>query len=626
MKIKKIIITISFIISIFTIGILYSSKITKSYNNISRIEKLQHKSNEIILSEENEWKTVMKLDKYDENGKIITYEIDEKKIPKGYSKSINGTTITNKINNYKYYIEYYLDGIKKEELTETNTAEYNKEISTYIDKIGDNSKYKLDRVENIGMKISTDEEKNIIKVYYISKENFEKPGEIIERHVNSITNELLEEQIIHKGNVGDNYNINSKEFKDFILDKEKIPQNTTGIIGEETIIVTYYYMPKTGKVTVEYIDKATNEPIEENKTITGYINNEYEIIPKEISGYTLVKTPENSIGIIKEIETKVTCYYLKNTKIIINHIDKANNQKLKQEIIEGYETNDYKTEAEQFEGYDLVKEPQNKTGKMQKDPIEINYYYSYKSKITINHVEKNTRKLLKQEIKTGYEGEKIKTNESEFEYYKIVKKPTVEEYTLNKKSIEVIYEYRPLKFNIKLEQEIEKIILNKQEKEINNTICKLEIPQKQMQNNIEIYYKIRVTNNSEIDGNTEIYTCIPDGYKLIPEKNIEWNINNNIVTKKVSNLKIGETREFILVLTNIEEYNIPTITNTIIAQKSNNKAEIDETTLEDNSQTTKCIISISTGIEKNYKNILNYLLALLINLALILLILRHKKK
>lgn len=302
------------------------------------------------------------------------------------------------------------------------------------------------------------------------------------------------------------------------------------------------------------------------------------------------------------------------------------NEKIKQKTINGYEGKEYYTEADEFEGYDLIHEPKNKVGKMTRDNIEVNYYYLYKSKITINHIEKNTGIILNQEIKKGYEGDIITTKESIPEYYKLYQKPEIEEYTLCKNPIRIQYEYTPLEFNIKLTQTIEKIIINNHEKQINNNIYKFEIPKEQKENNIQIYYKIKVSNNSELIGNTEIFDYIPKGYIALSKENSEWNINNNIATREIENLQPNETREYTIILKNIQPNSIKTIENNAIAKNSTNKAKFSETTLEDNSQTTKCIISISTGIAKLNPIYIYEILFISINIALILLILRHKKK
>lgn len=244
MKIKKIIISLICILVIFIIGILYTRQITQKHNNkFQKIKQFQDKSIEIILSEDNNWKKVLNLDKYDENGKLILYEIDEKQVPAGYSKHVEEMAIINKLEEYRYYVEYYFDEIINEKLTECYNAPYGQEISTYKDKIVENNECKLDRIENLGMKISSDERKNVIKIYYVSNKKDKSKG-ILEKHINEITNEFLENPIYHTFNQGDEYNIQPKEFKNFEVDREKLPENATGVMDEELIEVLYYYQPK----------------------------------------------------------------------------------------------------------------------------------------------------------------------------------------------------------------------------------------------------------------------------------------------------------------------------------------------------------------------------------------------
>ena len=69
---------------------------------------------------------------------------------------------------YQYTVEYYFENIKDENLTENLTAEYGNTINTYKDKV--KPKYHFDKLENLPLKITTDPELNVIKIYY--KKNY----------------------------------------------------------------------------------------------------------------------------------------------------------------------------------------------------------------------------------------------------------------------------------------------------------------------------------------------------------------------------------------------------------------------------------------------------------------------
>lgn len=202
---KKIIITTISIISIVVCIIILKNKIISKSNypevlGDTAIMIKEKNEKEIILSANNDWREICQLAKYDENGKIIEYKIDEKEEIEGYSKLINSSTITNKLNEYKYKVEYYLNGNKKEELTETYNAPYNETISEYEDKLG---KYKLEKVENLGMKVSKNENRNIIKVYYKEQKFNIKVEEIIEKVILNgkeiqVNNKLFKTEIPRK--------------------------------------------------------------------------------------------------------------------------------------------------------------------------------------------------------------------------------------------------------------------------------------------------------------------------------------------------------------------------------------------------------------------------------------------
>lgn len=66
---------------------------------------------------------------------------------------------------YGYTVEYYYDGVKDGEKTETGSAWCNDVIEEYIDKTPDVG-YEHEKTENLPLTIKADESKNVIKVYY----------------------------------------------------------------------------------------------------------------------------------------------------------------------------------------------------------------------------------------------------------------------------------------------------------------------------------------------------------------------------------------------------------------------------------------------------------------------------
>lgn len=159
---KKLLLLTTIFISI--ISIFAVKTITLAANNT------QPENNVVVkqkIGEEDKWKYNFELPKYDENGKLIEYEIDEENVPQNYTKKIEGNIITNTLNKYNYKVEYYYDGTIDKSKTDTINVFYGTKINNYTDKniLG----YKLEKTEGLGLTVGTIEKDNVIKVYYITE-------------------------------------------------------------------------------------------------------------------------------------------------------------------------------------------------------------------------------------------------------------------------------------------------------------------------------------------------------------------------------------------------------------------------------------------------------------------------
>lgn len=147
------------IISIFAVKtITLAANNTQPENNVVAKQK---------IGEEDKWKYNFELPKYDENGKLIEYEVDEENVPQNYTKKIEGNIITNTLNKYNYKVEYYYDGTIDKSKTDIINVFYGTKINNYTDKniLG----YKLEKTEGLGLTVGTIEKDNVIKVYYITE-------------------------------------------------------------------------------------------------------------------------------------------------------------------------------------------------------------------------------------------------------------------------------------------------------------------------------------------------------------------------------------------------------------------------------------------------------------------------
>lgn len=159
---KKLLLLTTIFISI--ISIFAVKTITLAANNTQEENNVVAKQK---IGEEDKWKYNFELPKYDENGKLIVYEIDEENVPQNYTKKIEGNIITNTLNKYNYKVEYYYDGTIDESKTDVINVFYGSKINNYTDKniLG----FKLEKIEGLGLTVGTIERDNVIKVYYITE-------------------------------------------------------------------------------------------------------------------------------------------------------------------------------------------------------------------------------------------------------------------------------------------------------------------------------------------------------------------------------------------------------------------------------------------------------------------------
>ena len=223
---------------------------------------------------------------------------------------------------------------------------------------------------------------------------------------------------------------------------------------KELTIVNYYYTKKT-KVTAKYIDKNSNKEIADREVINGHENDPYVTETKNIENYVLIEVPTNKTGTMKAEPIEVIYYYAKiSAGVIEKHIDEFTKELLGSKTYQGNEGDPYTTSSQEFEGYELnnTKLPNNATGTMTNEPIEVKYYYNYKTGIVVKYVDKVTgEEIIPEVVKPGYVGDKYQTEKKEydadkeetlpFKNYDLVEEPTNKTGTMTKEPITVIYYY-----------------------------------------------------------------------------------------------------------------------------------------------------------------------------------------
>lgn len=343
------------------------------------------------------------------NGKVSDeYDTEQVDVPEYYELvEIPGNSTGNmtknqitviyyyKLKKYPYKVNYYDIDTKQPIRTakDGDVKEYGSGISVNSEKVNiENYNYvsatigKTNETEGTSLSIGTNTTENVINLYYKQK----KQVKVITKHVDEATNEEINNhdgtssKVEETKREGDSYTTTSKEFDNYVLDTNKLPSNAEGTANEDETIVTYYY--------------------------------------KHISG-----------GVIEK------------------HIDFYTDEVLNNEVHEGNEGDPYDIKSKTFEGYELMEDklPSNAIGEMTKDPIEVKYYYKRPSKLVVDYIEKDTGKKLTDTITQDlYNGENYTTENKSFDGYELVQIPSNSKGVMGKETINVVYEYQPIKARV----------------------------------------------------------------------------------------------------------------------------------------------------------------------------------
>ena len=410
------------------------------------------------------------------------------------------------------------------------------------------------------------EELVTVNYYYIKKAVLEV------NYIDIYTNKPLTDQIVdNTKHEGDLYTTEQKTFENY--DLVEVPSNATGTMKVEKdeegnitnnrTIVTYYY---TQRAIVEehHIDSLTGKDIEEPTIHNGHVGDEYDIPSKEFLSYQLIEEdeegnsmlPTNSKGTMTAEKIVVNYYYNQPAKVIVHYVEKATGKELEelneetgepqssQVTIEGFNQDEYTTEAKEFKYYTLIETPENKEGQM------------------------------KVEIVEDEEGNKTVNN-----------------------TIDVYYYYQAKPFNIGVEKEITGIVVNGESRTpTNGKLERIEIYRKDVEEtNIQIVYRIRVINSGEVEGAVTIEDKLPEGMSLANNDGT-WEEQDGVLRKIIPEINPGETKEYTVVLDwNTAENNMGEKDNIISIVDTQNVPGFIDNNDKDNTSNANVIISVETG-------------------------------
>ena len=418
-----------------------------------------------VVTKENNWSaTFTNLPKYDDNGQEIEYKVDEKEV------------LPNDLFYYEKEVEDVTDKAgttneKEATITNTMTKIPGTVVVKYVDKnTGEEISDRRTKEGIIGDTFDVTEDKKDIEGYTLVEEPKDKTGtftaeiqekiyyyakntRVIVKYLEQdntpediADNKVLAEEKTILGYEGESYSTMSENIDGYTLvDKTN---NTSGTMQREEIVVIYYYA-QNAKVTVKYLEKddtpndnSDNKVLVPEKTINGHVGQEYKTTEETIPGYTLVEKTTNTEGTMTKEPIEVIYYYAQNTKVVVKYLEKDTNIVLAQEeTIDGYVGKDYETEQKDINNYTFVESTTNTKGTMTKDIIEVIYYYAQNTKAKVQHIDRETGEILKEETENGKVGDIFETHAEDFEGYILVESPEEPNIVMDKTGEQVVKYY-----------------------------------------------------------------------------------------------------------------------------------------------------------------------------------------
>ena len=562
--------------------------VSKDENNKDVICK-QNEVVEVRYYYEKQYNVTTEVKPHDE--KIFNNQTNEYE-----TKKVDGGTIS------KEYITSE-DGSKVETIYEKiNKMGYNKkqiEISPdkgyRIKEITINGiKYDLNQLEKDGEKViiksGTDNSsetaffKDVNEDKHVVVEFERIPAKVIVEYKDAYTKENIDkiDTKIINGFVNDDYNETRPDIEGYVpADPE--PTNNKGKMTEDDITVIYWYNKEfkitTDVIEIKLVDKDGNILVKKGGTITGEDEMPYESV---IRGNNNTK----AIDIIPDYG-----FEIKQIKINGVSIDYINDDNM---------TKDGKN----------VRIPEEYFKNMQEDKhIEVEFK-RIPGKVIVKNLEDETDKPLTEDTtESGYIGEKYKTQPSNIKYYELVeeKYPNNSEGELSEEETVVIYYYKKVKFNFKIEKDISKIIVNNEEKTIESGMPIITLQYKNVSNTIiKVEYKIKVTNTEKLAGKAIIEENIPDGFEFAEENADEWNLVDGKYVLETELINPGESKEYVVVLKwKNDTQNKGKKVNNVKIIDTQNEANFDETTLEDNEDNAVVELKINKTVNDVIDDIKN---------------------
>ena len=375
---------------------------------------------------------IIKIDGYDYNS------VDKNSISIGTKENVINIYYTKRTDlSYKVnYLEKTTNKVLHDQKVQGGMTF--ESVVTSANEVIDIDGYNYDSVDKATLTIGIDE--NVINIYYTKKDT-----KVTVHYYEEGTTNKVSEDVEIPGKVFDNYETESATDIPSKYELVAEPENKNGTMTEDEITVIYYYRKKVTQVIVHYYEENTTKKLSEDVTINGRVDDKYTTISATDIPikYELVATPSNANGSMTESTIEVIYYYrVKDAVVHVRYLEKGTDIVLADpDKIDGKVDEDYQTTAKAIDGYQLVEHTGNEKGKFEVEPLTITYYYLYKTKATVQYIDKITGQILEQSTTEGLEGDEFETESKNFENYVLVEEPAEKTVKMTKEEQILKYYY-----------------------------------------------------------------------------------------------------------------------------------------------------------------------------------------
>ena len=136
-----------------------------------------------------------------------------------------------------------------------------------------------------------------------------KDTSILVKHVDENSSDLLDPETI-SGKIGDSYTTSARDFESY--DLKTTPENASGVMTEQQIVITYVYSKVLGKVTVIKKDSTTNQRLEGAQFIIEKLNDSNEVD----TNFEAVTKTTNENGVLEFNNLEVGKYRVTEIKAV----------------------------------------------------------------------------------------------------------------------------------------------------------------------------------------------------------------------------------------------------------------------------------------------------------------------